>query len=246
MFDAESGEMLADLTEAGASYIAAQGGRGGRGNGPFRHGDQSAPRHAQPGEEGLGLRLRLELKLLADAGLVGLPNVGKSTLISSLSAARPKIADYPFTTLIPSLGVVAVDDEHSFVLADIPGLIEGASQGAGLGHRFLRHIERCRILIHVLDPGAIKGDAPLLEYDRIRANWLLLIRPWRKRTKSSPLTRWIWTAPKKRSKWWPKPCRTGGSGGQCGHPSRPRSIEMDYPRLFKGFRFSARGMIWTL
>jgi GTP-binding protein len=166
IFDADSGEKLADLAAPGTVFIAAAGGRGGQGNSHFASGGHRAPRYAQPGEEGQSRRLILELRLLADAGLVGYPNVGKSTLISKVSAARPKIADYPFTTLAPNHGVVSVEDGDragdgpSFVLADLPGLIDGAAEGAGLGHRFLKHLSRCAVLVHILDPLRLDRAAP--------------------------------------------------------------------------------------
>lgn len=169
VFDAETGEKLADLCRPGARYLALQGGRGGQGNARFATGSRRTPRFAQPGEPGAAKRLFLELRLLADVGLVGLPNVGKSTLISRLSAARPKIADYPFTTLIPNLGVVDLDGERSFVVADLPGLIAGAAQGAGLGHQFLRHTRRCGVLVHILDPVRITEDDPLADFRLINA-----------------------------------------------------------------------------
>ena len=154
VYDVDTGERLGDLTEPGQRLMVARGGRGGRGNLRFKSSVNRAPRQSTPGQDGEKRHLRLSLKLLADVGLLGAPNAGKSTLTRALTAARPKVADYPFTTLIPQLGVVRVDEDSSFVIADIPGLIEGASEGAGLGHRFLQHLERNRLLLHIVDIGA--------------------------------------------------------------------------------------------
>jgi GTP-binding protein len=160
VIDAETGEVLGDLIETGDRLLAARGGRGGRGNASFASSTNRAPRRADPGEPGERRRARLELRLLADVGLVGFPNAGKSTFISRVSAARPKIADYPFTTLVPHLGVVEVDEERSFVLADVPGILEGASAGAGLGDRFLRHLSRTACLVYFIDVSEGSGREP--------------------------------------------------------------------------------------
>jgi GTPase len=182
VYDDETGEMLGEILQDGERLRVVAGGRGGRGNARFATATNQAPRRADPGQEGEERQLRLELKLLADVGVIGLPNAGKSTLISVVSAARPKIADYPFTTLIPQLGVVAEGPlAEPFVIADLPGLIAGAAQGAGLGIQFLRHVERCRVLLHLVDlsnpEGSATGDLTTVEHELAEFNAELLERP---------------------------------------------------------------------
>ncbi|RPI57606.1 MAG: GTPase ObgE, partial [Chloroflexi bacterium] len=166
IYDAGTGELVADLLDEGQRALVARGGRGGRGNAAFASSTNQTPRVAEHGEPGQERWLRLELKIIADVGVIGVPNAGKSTLLSVVSAARPKIADYPFTTLQPNLGVIQLEDYASFVMADVPGLIEGASEGAGLGHQFRRHVERTRLLIHLLDGAA---EDPLADWQAINA-----------------------------------------------------------------------------
>lgn len=181
--------ILKDLAGAGDQVVAARGGRGGRGNAHFKSSTNRAPREAMPGEGGETRKLSLELKMIADVGLLGKPNAGKSTLLSRLSRARPEIADYPFTTKYPNLGLVQVDQDRQFVMADIPGLIEGAHTGVGLGHEFLRHVERTRVLVHLVEPSPMDGTDPIENYLGIRDELLQYDAPLAERPEVIAVTK---------------------------------------------------------
>jgi GTP-binding protein len=167
VYDEQGGALLADLSESGAELVVAEGGRGGRGNMKFATPHDRAPRRAEPGRPGERKKIRLVLKLLADVGIIGFPNVGKSTFIATVSRARPKVADYPFTTLVPNLGVVSLGVDRTFVIADIPGIIEGASEGAGLGLRFLKHVERTSVLLHMVSVDPDPERDPVVDFDAL-------------------------------------------------------------------------------
>jgi GTP-binding protein len=202
-------EIIADLDADGSYYIAVRGGRGGLGNAHFATPVRKAPRFAQPGESGEERWLILELKLLADVGLIGLPNAGKSTLISVISSARPKIADYPFTTLVPNLGVVKLEDFRSFVVADIPGLIEGAHKGAGLGFQFLRHVERTSTLLHLIDVSVMTTGDPVESYKKINME-LKLYNPYLINKQQAVVATKLDIADKKRLDRLRRYCKTNG------------------------------------
>jgi GTP-binding protein len=189
IYDDDTGELLADLSKSAERFVVAKGGRGGRGNQFFQSSTHQAPRFAQPGEEGEKKNLRLELKLLADVGLIGEPNAGKSTLLSVISNARPKIADYPFTTLVPQLGVVAYGELPPFTVADIPGLIEGAHEGAGLGIQFLKHIERTKIFLHLVSVGPDEPSTPLDRFSKIKKELYAFSPDFKKREQIVILTK---------------------------------------------------------
>ena len=172
IFDHDTDELLVDITEHGQTFVAAPGGKGGLGNERFKSATNQTPREFTPGGPWVERTLRLELRLIADVGLIGLPNAGKSTMLRAITRAQPKVADYPFTTLSPHLGIAALPGERRLVIADIPGLIEGAADGAGLGHDFLRHVERTRLLVHVVDVAPIDGTDPLAAYETIRGELL--------------------------------------------------------------------------
>ena len=214
--DAESGLVIADLSDHTPVTIA-KGGRGGYGNAHFATPTRQIPKFAKPGMPGEDIQVTLELKLIADVGLIGFPNVGKSTLISTISAAKPKIANYHFTTLVPTLGVVSVAEGASFVCADIPGLIEGASEGIGLGHDFLRHVERCRLLLHVVDVSGSECREPIEDFEKINEELAKFSLCWLSARRSSLATSAIWP-PRSRSSF-PQVC--GGQGlDLCAHLCR--------------------------